>query len=149
MFFYGIFSFLLFINSYESFHLINYRKPMNKLNMGCDYYIEKNLYIYYKDNSIHSLNIKKDKGYFYEIHHDMSIDLSLYNSSEEVIKILKEHHLEPREIPSLIYSNNNFINDNVSKKYKMMLEYEMMNHDCKTWDDIKHVVVMEERYQRD
>ena len=150
MFFYRILSFILFINSYNSFFTgIMYRKPMNCLKMGCDYYIEKNLYIYYKDNSIDSLSLKKNKGYFYEISHDMDFDLSLYNSSDEVRKILKEYHLEPKEMPYLIYSNNTFTNDELSKKYKMILEYEMMNHDYKTWDDIKHIVVMEERYKRD
>ena len=149
MFFYGMFSFLLFINSYESFHLINYRKPMNKLNMGCYYYIEKNLYIYYKDNSIHSLNIKKDRGYYYDITDDMDIYLSLDDPSEQVRQRLKEYHLESVEMPCLIYSNGNFTNDDVSEKYKMILEYEMMNNDYRTWDDIKDIVVMEERYKRD
>jgi len=144
-----MFSFLLFINSYESFHLINYRKPMNKLNMGCYYYIEKNLYIYYKDNSIHSLNIKKDRGYYYDITDDMDIYLSLDDPSEQVRQRLKEYHLESVEMPCLIYSNGNFTNDDVSEKYKMILEYEMMNNDYRTWDDIKDIVVMEERYKRD
>jgi hypothetical protein len=110
--------------------------------------IEKNLYIYYKDNSIHSLNIKKDRGYYYEITDDM-VDIDFDAPSEQVRQRLKEYHLEPVEMPCLIYSNNNFINDNVSNKYKMILEYEMMNHDYKTWDDIKNIVVMEERYKRD
>jgi len=117
--------------------------------MGCDYYIEKNLYIYYKDNSIGYINLKKDRGYFYEIHHDMTVDLSLYNSSVEVRNILKKYHLEPKEMPCLIYSHGNFTNKDLSKKYKMILEYEMMNHDYKTWDDINHIVVIEERYKRD
>jgi hypothetical protein len=122
---------------------------MNKLNMGCYYYIEKNLYIYYKDNSIHSLNIKKDRGYYYDITDDMDIYLSLDDPSEQVRQRLKEYHLESVEMPCLIYSNGNFTNDDVSEKYKMILEYEMMNNDYRTWDDIKDIVVMEERYKRD
>lgn len=150
MFFYRILSFLLCINSYNSFFTgIIYRKPINFLKMGCDYYIEKNLYIYYKDNSIGYINIKKNRGYFYEIHRDMTIDLSLYNSSVEARNRLKEYHLEPKEMPCLIYSHGNFTNKDLSKKYKMILEYEMMNHDYKTWDDINHIVVIEERYKRD
>jgi 3-dehydroquinate dehydratase len=116
--------------------------------MGCDYYIEKNLYIYYIDNSINYINLKKDRGYYYEITDDM-VDIDFDAPSEQVRQRLKERHLEPVEMPCLIYSNHNFINDNVSNKYKMILEYEMMNHDYKTWDDIKNIVVMEERYERD
>ncbi len=79
----------------------------------------------------------------------MDIDLSLEGPSDEVSKILKEYHLKPKEMPCLIYSHGNFTNEELSKRYKMIVEHEMMNNDYMTWDDIKDIVVMEERYKRD
>lgn len=150
MFFYGILSFLLFINSYDSLFIgINKYKPMNKLVMGYDYYVEKNLYIYYKDNSIQSLNVKKDKRYYYELDRDRELNISSTDSCNEIREKLKKYHLEYVEPPVLVYSNNSFTNAELSKRYKMILEYEMTNHDYKKWDDIKDVVLMEERYQRE
>jgi hypothetical protein len=156
MFFYKVLSVLFFtFTPIISFHISNnnYKNYKNNykntLNMGCDYYIEKNLYIYYKDNTINYINLKKDKGYFYEIHYDMGFDLSLYKSSEEAKRILKEYHLKPAEMPLLIYSDDKFTNVDLSKKYKSTVDYEIRIHDYKTWDDIKSIVLMEERYERD
>jgi hypothetical protein len=54
MIFFKFLYFLFFINVNNSFKLINhfnYRLKNKLLYMGCDYYIENNLCIYYNDNS--------------------------------------------------------------------------------------------------
>jgi hypothetical protein len=68
MHFINYFLIIYFINlctsftSFTSFTLFKRPYYMNKfnLNMGCDYYIDKDLHIY-----DHNINIQQEKGYYY------------------------------------------------------------------------------------
>ena len=153
MVFFRIFSFLFFVNSFvNSFKFVNHfsSKLNTKLNiyMGCDYYIEHNLCIYYNDNTSNSINLNRERGYYTD-YDDFIMSIRDETSGMSEWKKMKQYHLTPKAVPFLIYENHSFVNIYVSDKYKAMLEYEMINHDYKTWDDIKDIVLQEERYERD
>jgi hypothetical protein len=114
--------------------------------MGYDYYIERNLHIYYNDNSHNYITLNKDRGYYSDENDDFIIIARNENSNKSKWEKTREYYLTPREVPFLIYSNNSFINIYVSNQYKTLLESEMIN---KTWNDIKEIVILEERYERD
>ena len=123
--------------------------------MGCDYYIEQNLYIHYNDDSVEYINFQRERAYYTDIRNDLNIindddnDISveytnlqrdkyteIYNNLKLEWKKIKQAHLEPKEAPLLIYSNHTFINEYLSNKYKHRLEFEMINNDYKTWNNI-------------
>jgi len=120
--------------------------------MGCDYYIEQNLWINYNDESRSYINLHRERGYYYDIH-DEDFDNGLLSNYEDTSDSLREklktYHLKPRTEPFTIYANHTFTNVEYSHKYGEMLEFEMINHDYKTWHDINEIVVVEERFQRD
>jgi hypothetical protein len=120
----------------------------NKLYMGCDYYIEHNLRIYYNDNNIYTINLNRERGY-YSDYDDFIMNLRNEANGISTREKMKEYYLTPKAIPFLIYTNHSFVNTYVSDKYKAQLEFEMMNNDYKTWNDIKDIVILEERYERD
>jgi len=116
--------------------------------MGCDYYIEKNLYIYYTNEVLpFSLNLERDIGYYFEINDDKVLDI--LDNDDYIVKWkkLKKYHLEPRLNPVIIYSNNSFHDSYLAKKYKSMIEYEI-NYSYKKWNDIKEMIIVEERYEK-
>ena len=65
----SFFFFFYFLNLYNSFILKNYvNNRINKIYMGCDYYIDKNLYIYDKSDTVLSyINLEKQKCYFWDM----------------------------------------------------------------------------------
>lgn len=188
MIFFKILSFFLFINLHNSFKHMNYMFGKRvKLYMGCDYYVEQKLSIYYNDNSIYSIELCRDKRYYHEIYDEDDVniddntiesfkDISYYheiyeqdydNSNNEdydnneddsnitsepkytLWQKLKHYHLQSRTKPIVVYTNNSFVNTYLSDKYKAQLEFEMMNNDYYTWDDIREIVLLEQdRYER-
>lgn len=143
--------FLFFINVYDSFKIVSYIKHKTNniaMYMGCDYYIETNLCIYYNDNMRSHINLNRERGYYTDYDSFiMSIRDQANNMSE--YKKIKEYHLTPQAIPFLIYTNNSFVNEYLSRQYKEMIEFEIINNDYKSWDDVKDIVILEERYERD
>ena len=119
--------------------------------MGCDYYIEKNLCITYNDNSCYFINLEKERGYYtyIDMYDDFIINTTIENSNLTEREKNKQYHLTPKTKPFTIYKNHDFTNIDVSNKYKAMLEFEMMHHDYNVWDDIKEIVIVEERYERE
>ena len=114
--------------------------------MGCDYFIDKDLYIYYKNNKVTFINIDHEKGYFYEI--DIDVDEEQYDKKyDECIR----EQLKPRMKPIIIYKNNNFINSNLETKYKKLIEDSINNKilNKNIWEDIIKIVKKESRYERD
>jgi len=128
--------------------------------MGCDYYIEQNLYIHYNDNSVEYINVEREKAYYTDMRDNLNIineeeyDINLldyteiYNNLKLEWNKIKQAHLEPKELPLVIYINHTFINEYLSNKYSHRLEFEMINNDYKTWDDIEKIILSEERYER-
>ena len=124
---FNYFLFVCFINLCNSFTLINKqitpnflsRCCRNKLNMGCDYYIDKDLHIYdYNDNEISYINLEHERGYYWFS--------SLFDEDEdgydkELAKYI-ETRLEPSMKPIVIYSNNTFHKLSFENKYKKMIE---------------------------
>ena len=156
---FNIFTFIFVMNLFplfNSFYSHKFIKNMNKVNykinnriyMGCDYYIEHNLRIYYNDETYNYINLNRERGY-YSDYDDFIMNIRNEASGISRMEKMKQYHLTPRALPFLIYTNNTFINTYVSDQFKEMLEFEIINHDYKTWDDIKEIVILEERYERD
>jgi len=139
-------------NSLRFFKITNINRiNITKLFMGCDYYIEQNLCITYNDNSCYYINLDKKRGYYSDtdIYDDFIMNTTIENSNLTEMEKNKQYHLTPKTTPFTIYNNHAFTNIDVSNKYKSMLEFEMMHNDYNTWDDIKDIVIVEERYQRE
>ena len=91
--------------------------------MGCDYYIEKFLYITFKDiYDTNYITLERNSGYFYDILLDE--DDPKYNI--EYTKMI-DHCLSPSISPILIYENNQFINEKLEIKYKELIEISIKN----------------------
>ena len=146
-----IVTFLYFINLNNSFKFMNY-KLNNKtyMRMGCDYYIEQNLYIYYNDNKCNYINLYRDDAYYTDLYYDEDFNLDIPNDNSYMLhlKKVKEYHLVAKKSPILIYSNYTIIDTYLLNKYKRKLEFKMKNDGYKTWNDIDKIVILEERYER-
>ena len=120
------------------------RHFITELNMGCDYYIDKDLNIYYhNDESFSSINLQHEKGYYW-FESTLDEDEDGYESErKEYIK----KTLEPYMKPISIYSNNTFNKLQFENKYKKIIEDEL-NILNKTWNDINKVIKIESRYER-
>ena len=143
-----IFNYLLliyFINLCSSF-FINKNFPNLillqsnlKLNMGCDYYIDKDLYIYdYKNQLISYINLEHIGQYY--TYYDLDDDDDDY---EEYTKKL----LKPFMKPIIIFTNNTFNKSSFEKKYRKLIDNEL-NINNKTWLDVNKIIKKEERYER-
>jgi len=143
MIFIKIFSFLFFINLHNSFKIININRINRfKVFMSCDYYIEQRLCIYYNNNTSYCINLDRKRGYYTDtdIYDDFIENINIENSNLTKWEKNKKYHLTPKVIP--IYSNRTFTNIYLSNQY-------MINNDSKTWNDIKDIVMLEERNERD
>jgi len=115
-----------------------------KLNMGCDYYIDKNLQIYNHDNTMLSfINLEHDRGYFW---FTPELDEDEDGDDEEVQRYVKSI-LESTMKPIVIYSNNAFYKPSFENKYKILIENELKTIH-KTWSDVNNIVKIESRYER-
>jgi hypothetical protein len=111
--------------------------------MGCDYYIQKYLYIHYKDNSTDYITLSKDRGYFY-----FSSDLDEDDPDFEIkYKELVSLQLEPEMKPLIIYQDSEFLSNFLENKYKFIVEQKMKNG--KYWIDVEKIIKKENRYERD
>ena len=120
------------------------RQCSYKLNMGCDYYIDKDLCIYDFNNEILSrINLEKIKAYFWFFSVLDQDDDGYDIEHAEYI----EKTLEPSMEPIAIYSNNTFIKLSFENKYKEMIEDEL-NIFNKTLNDVNKIIKIENRYKR-
>jgi hypothetical protein len=119
--------------------------------MGCDYYIEKYLTIYYNDKSTTYIPLSIDKGYFY--YPDLDEDDVNYDKKyEEMIA----EQLMSKMPPMVIYSNQQFLNEKLEQKYRSLIEGQFYNKykingndNCKGWTNIVRIIKKESRYERD
>ena len=146
------FLFVCFINLCNSFSLINKqntpnffsRYHKNKLNMGCDYYIDKNLHIYdYNDIEISYINVEHEKGYYWFI---SALDEDEDGHDDEFAQY-KKQVLEPSMIPIVIYSNKTFNKLSFQNKYKNIIETDIKIFN-KTLNDVNKIIKIENRYER-
>ena len=152
MLIFNYFLFVSFIYLCNTFILINKqissnfisRNRRNKLNMGCDYYIDKNLHIYdYNDIEISYINIEHERGYYWFM---LSIDED-DNWYDAEFNEYKKHILESTMKPIIIYTNNTFNKLYFEIKYKKIIESEIKIFN-KTLNDVKTVIKIENRYER-
>ena len=145
------FLFICFINLCNSFILINQKYfhnfishyYKNKLNMGCDYYVDKDLDMYDNDIIFSSINLEHKKGYYLFIH---LLDKDEEGYDEEFSEYIEEI-LEPNMKPIVIYSNNTFNKLSFENKYKKIIEDEL-NVFNKTWNDLSKIIKKEHRYKK-
>lgn len=117
--------------------------------MGCDYYIIKELEIYFQ-YSIYvpiCIELERNNGYF-----NFNID-----SDDPKYKELEEEYinniLTPSIKPIIIYEDNQFINEKYEIKYKYMIDnqlklYNERNEIKKEYKDIRKICKVERRYER-
>jgi len=111
--------------------------------MGCDYYIDKDLILFFHNDFRRNINLEQDRGYFYEINID-SDEEDYERKQEESVK----KQLTPQMKPILIYENNQFSKPVYEEKYKDLILHYLSKWD-KTWTDIQKIVKSESRYERD
>ena len=141
-----------FINLCNSFTVLNNKiyntflsqRYKHKINMGCDYYIDKDLYIYYYNDKIFStINLEHERGYYWF----MSIlDEDEEGYDTELSQYIK-HKLEPSMKPITIYENTTFNKVSFENKYKKIIENELIIRN-KTWVDVNKILKIENRYER-
>lgn len=150
---FNYFLFICFINVCNSFTLINNqirsnflsRHCKNKLNMGCDYYIDKNLCVYdQNDIQISYINIEHERCYYNFV--------SLLDEDEDgyetEFSTYIENLLNKEMKPIVIYGNNTFNKLSSEIKYKRMIEEEIKLFN-KSWNDISKIIKTEYRYERE
>lgn len=149
MLIFNYFLFVSFINLCNSFILINKQISLNfllrnrKLNMSCDYYIDKNLHIYdYNDRVISYINVEHEKCYYWFF---SSLDEDEDGYDAKVLKY-KTQNLEPIMKPIVIYSNKTFKKLSFENKYKKIIESEIELFN-KTLNDVNTIIKIENRYE--
>lgn len=140
---------LFFINFCNSFSINKKYTPFItkknnlKLNMGCDYYIDDSLYIFYSnDKELTYINLEKSKGYYTDY-----IFLDIEDAPDYDYKTYKKETLEPSMKPIIIFMNNTFSKLSFENKYKELIDYELKICN-KTWDNVNKIIKKEERYER-
>jgi hypothetical protein len=112
--------------------------------MGCDYYIDKDLQIYYYDDGeVSYINLEREKSYYWFI---STLDEDEDGYDDEFAEYIKQT-LEPSMKPIVIYSNNTFHKLSFENKYKQMIECDI-NRFNKTLNDVEKIIKVENRYQR-
>ena len=142
LFFWLNLSYSFFINKKYNTQISNNYKY--KLNMGCDYYIDKNLHIY--DNSdklLTFINLERERGYYWFC---SLLDEDEEGYDKELTEYIK-NILEPSMKPIIIYSNNTFNKINFETKYKKIIQNKL-NLFNKTLNDVNKIIKIENRYER-
>ena len=135
----------LFFHLNSSFKMININRK-SYMFMGCDYYIDQRLCIFYNDKSRYCINLKREKGYFTE-YDDFIMNINSQSNLTKWGKI-ERHHLTPKAVPFVVYTNHSYINEYVADKYQAVIEYEMIHNIDRKWSDIKDIVLYEDRWER-
>jgi hypothetical protein len=144
---FNYFLFVCFINLCNSFvkqitPKFLSRDLRNKLNMGCDFYKDKDLHIYdYNDKEISYINVEHEKGYYWFI---SVLDEEGYD--DEVTQY-KKQALEPTMKPIVIYTNNTFNKLSFENKYKQIIETDIKRFNL-TLNDVDKIIKVENRYER-
>lgn len=121
------------------------RKPYSyQLNMGCDYYIDKELQVYYHNETIFSyIILEREKGYYM---FGSTFDEDEDGYELQVAQYIK-HELEPRMKPILIYENHTFQKESFERKYTQMIERDLHSSN-KTWSNVDKILKIENRHER-
>ena len=109
--------------------------------MGCDYYIQKVLRIYFEDDDYLCFVIGTERGYY----------MNIYDEDEEEYETKLNEYLKecltPKMEPIILYNNGAFNKSTYETKYKSIVENFMK--DCgKVFSDITKIIKVEDRYER-
>jgi hypothetical protein len=110
--------------------------------MACDYYIFKDLQIYYNDVDYVEIELERLGGYYDDEPKDEDED------KEDYEKRIKEHIkyiLISKMKPILIYDNNIFVKPCFEAKYKSMIENMIKNLYDKKWSRVTKIIKVENR----
>jgi len=110
--------------------------------MGCDYYITKQLVIYFDDVYSCSVVLETDRCYYSWSYDEDEIDY------EKKVSEYKKRVLTPVMNPIVIYEDHRFKTATLESKYKKLIEDELLERG-KKWDEIVQIVKEEERYERE
>ena len=107
--------------------------------MGCDYYIQKVLRIYFEDDDYLCFVVETERGYYMDIYDEDEEDY------ETKVNEYKKKCLTPDIEPIIIY--NGAFNKSASEtKYKSIVE-NFMNDCGKKFSDITKIIKVEHRYE--
>jgi len=109
--------------------------------MGCDYYIQKLLRIYFEDDDYLSFVVGTERGYYIDIYDEDEEDY------ERKINDYIKECLTPKMKPIIIYNNGVFNKPTYETKYKYIVE-NFMNDCGKKCSDITKIIKIEDRYER-
>jgi hypothetical protein len=115
--------------------------------MGCDYYIDKDLHVYFHDEKMNDyflINLQHERGYF----HDYPYDPDEEDYEQNMNEMIKEQ-LKPQMKPIVLYTNNTFTKPHFENKYKRFVERKLNEDFYKKWDDVKEIIKVEVRYERE
>jgi hypothetical protein len=115
---------------------------VNSYIMGCDYYITKQLVIYFDDVYSCSVVLETDRCYYSWSYDEDEIDY------EKKVSEYKKRVLTPVMNPIVIYEDHRFKTATLESKYKKLIEDELLERG-KKWDEIVQIVKEEERYERE
>jgi AAA15 family ATPase/GTPase len=114
------------------------------MNMGCDFYIDKDLHIIDNNNrELSRINLEHEKGYYWFI---SILDEDEERYDDEVAQY-KKQTLKPSMKPIVIYSNNTFHKLSYENKYKNVIETDIKRFN-KTLNDVNKIIKIENRYER-
>jgi len=113
--------------------------------MGCDYYIEKLLYIMFKESyDTTYITLERNSGYF----HDIMLDEDDIKYEKEYNRMIKDC-LAPNMSPILIYEKDQFINEKLELKYKDLIQDYLKKNKNTNLNSIFQIWKKESRYERD
>lgn len=113
--------------------------------MGCDYYIYKQLHIYYNEdaNEYLDINIHTERGYFHE---DGTIDSDDEYADQHFADYVR-FTLIPKMKPIILYDGKQWNKPETEVKYKNIVEKSLKEHNLFMTSVIK-IVKVEERQER-
>lgn len=110
--------------------------------MGCDYYITKQIVIYFDDVTPIWITLETIEGYYYWSYDEDAEDY------EEKVKAYIKRTLTSSMEPIVIYENGSFKKPELETKYKTLIENEIKEIG-KQWTEIVRIKKEELRYERE
>lgn len=114
--------------------------------MGCDYYIVKALEITLKEEKYPLMvDLECDYGYFGDF--SLDEDSPDYDKQLEKWEEYKLEQLKSVMLPIVIYEEDTFMNSKLEQKYSLLIEEELFLNK-RSWNEVKQIVKIEYRYEK-
>ncbi len=105
------------------------------------YYIEKQLVLFYKNRSFSTLVVDREINTFY---------LPIFDGDEQILKEVEKDYfkyaLTPRKTPRIIFKQNTFLCPKWEEKYSVIVGEELTRIN-KKWVDLDEIHKCEKRYE--